>query len=1651
MIKITEGIDMEQILLIEPDKNILQETGDFLQSKGYVVIGTGEGASGVEKTLEIQPDIILCNVDLPDIDGYEVLKKLQQNKSTATIPFVFLMKKASIKDIRKAMKMGADDCLIKPWSFEELSELIKTRIDKKQRIINDRSKKVHRQEQYLRTILQNTKDGFWIVNHKGKIIDVNKTYCQMTGFTRDEVLEMTIRDIDAIETDQDAIDRMERIKKNGSEIFETRLWRKDKTVFDVELSVTYLNIKKGQFICFCRDITQRKRAEKEISGMASILDLAPSAIAIHDEEGRFLYTNQRYLQWHGYTSEELRQLSIHDLNVPESRKLFEERIDKIKNEGEAAFEAKHYRKDGSILPLMIYVRTIEWQGKTAMLNIGTDLTEQKAAESALKESEAKYRRIAENISDVVWTAGLNFKTTFISPSIEKLTGEKSEEYIKRKIEEWYPPKSLKKIQSIFNEELEREKDPKVDKNRSRIVELQQYHTNGTLLWVSNNVSFIRDEKGNAIGLQGVTRDITERKKAELELKQSNQKSEAILETLPDIMFVFSRDGVFLDYYAGKTVDILMPPEHFLNRKDRDVLPGYLAEVNQHTLKKLFKTGKSQNYSYTLEMNGKTMYFDARMVKLDEKRALSIVRNITDQKVAESALKESEERFQLSMEATNDGLWDWNVETDKAYFSPAYYTMLGYKPGSFEASGKSWSERLHPADKDNTVKEVQRCIDGEIDKFEIEFRFKTKDGKWKWMLGRAKSVQRNQSGKATRIVGTHVDITDRKKTEEALRQSEATIRKKLKAILEPEGDIETLNLTDIVDTDELQTMMEDLFKTTNVGGAILDISGKILVSTTMEDICAKFHRAHPDTSKNCRESDLALASGVPAGTFKAYRCKNNMWDLVSPIEIGGKHMGNIYIGQFFYEDEHVDYELFRKQARQHGFDETEYMAALDRVPRLNRETVASAISFYARFAGMISSLSYSKIKLSRDIAQRKKAEQALQEKNDLLQRVFDSNFDLVALTDLKGNFTLVGKSHEILGYEIEYLIGKNVMDFVHPDDAAFVSKEFAHFLKTGEDRKVEYRYKRIDGTYLWFETIGTILKDEKGNPEQILFNTRNITDRKNAEMIKQLQYNIARATITTKNLSELFDSIQNELNSMIDARNFVIASYNEETGMLSSLVDKDEKDEISEWPAEKSLTGYVIEKNRPVLVRKNEIKQMYKEGTIELIGTTAQAWLGVPLKVENKILGVVVVQNYHDPEVYDQTSIEIMELVAHELSMFVDRQRSNEKVGKLSRTVEQSSVSVVITNREGAIEYVNPYFTELTGYSYEEAMGKNPNILKSGHHSESFYKELWDTILSGNDWEGELLNKKKNGELYWEKAVISSIVNNEGVITNFVGIKEDITGRKQAEKMLQEQNEIIQAQNEEYESINEELRQTNEELFEAKEKAEVSDRLKSAFLANMSHEIRTPMNSILGFSSLLEKNNLSEKAKKHYIRIIQTSGKNLVQIVNDVIDIAMIESGQLKISKSEVSLNQLFYDLYEIFIEKIKTDNLNIKLNLKIPDGEYTLVTDELRVKQILSNFLSNAIKFTEKGEIELGFRGVKNNKVKMYVKDTGIGIPKDKLETIFERFRQADDSATRKYGGTGLGLAISKNLVELLNSKIGVKSEINKGSEFYFTLPDFSV
>lgn len=244
-------------------------------------------------------------------------------------------------------------------------------------------------------------------------------------------------------------------------------------------------------------------------------------------------------------------------------------------------------------------------------------------------------------------------------------------------------------------------------------------------------------------------------------------------------------------------------------------------------------------------------------------------------------------------------------------------------------------------------------------------------------------------------------------------------------------------------------------------------------------------------------------------------------------------------------------------------------------------------------------------------------------------------------------------------------------------------------------------------------------------------------------------------------------------------------------------------------------------------------------------------------------------------------------------------------------------------------------------------------------------------------------------------------------------------------------------------------QKEKELLIAKDRAEESDRLKSSFLANMSHEIRTPMNAIIGFSELLQEDDIPHDTRKQFFSHIRNSGNSLLNLINDIIDFSKIESGELKISKTIFNLNQLFDELHLTF-EKIKTskgkDHLNLQFSKGLPEEQSVIYTDPFRLKQIITNLVENSLKFTEKGGIIVSYQ-LNEYELIFSVKDTGIGISKDKQDVIFNRFRQADDSHARKYGGTGLGLSISKKLAKLLNGKMWLESTVDVGSCFFISIP----
>jgi PAS domain S-box-containing protein len=362
-----------------------------------------------------------------------------------------------------------------------------------------------------------------------------------------------------------------------------------------------------------------------------------------------------------------------------------------------------------------------------------------------------------------------------------------------------------------------------------------------------------------------------------------------------------------------------------------------------------------------------------------------------------------------------------------------------------------------------------------------------------------------------------------------------------------------------------------------------------------------------------------------------------------------------------------------------------------------------------------------------------------------------------------------------------------------------------------------------------------------------------------------------------------------------------------------------------------------------------------------------------------------------------------------------------------RLLAENSGDVIFTlDLDLKYKYISPSVYNLRGFKPDEIIGKHISETLTKESSEKINKLFSDTFTPEKKvkknlsdpviLELEMFNKNKKN--IWTEVKVSILYDDLKKPIGFLGATRDITERKKVEN----------------------------ELILAKEKAEESNRLKSAFLANMSHEIRTPMNGILGFANLLKNKKISNLKKGKYIKLIEKSGNRMLDIINDLINISKIEAGQMDIKKSIVNISYLMKNLLEFFEPEAKEKELQVNLILPGPEDDLTINTDEEKVYAVLSNLLKNAIKFTNQGYIDFGYN-LKSNIIVFFVRDSGIGIAKNKQSVIFERFAQEEFKISHAYEGVGLGLSISRAFVQLLGGEIWLESKKGEGSAFYFSLP----
>jgi PAS domain S-box-containing protein len=534
----------------------------------------------------------------------------------------------------------------------------------------------------------------------------------------------------------------------------------------------------------------------------------------------------------------------------------------------------------------------------------------------------------------------------------------------------------------------------------------------------------------------------------------------------------------------------------------------------------------------------------------------------------------------------------------------------------------------------------------------------------------------------------------------------------------------------------------------------------------------------------------------------------------------------------------------------------------------------------------------------DISKQKEYEDQIIREKAFLENIYNSTPAAIAITNSTGIVTMINREFtNLFGFTPEEAVNRNINDLVVPDDL----KEEAQMIDNLAEMNMKEVRKTIrkgkDGKNIHVTLVASaiIINNETVAHLGIY---RDITSERRNMLLQEILYNISNAALKQYDIQEIYPIIVHELSKIWDTNNFFIALYDKTSDTLSLPFFADEKDNFYEIPTKSTITGWVIKQNKSVLLKESDLKELEEAGEIELIGTPCKVWMGVPLRVENNIIGVMCLQDYYDETKFKSDDLYVMEFIANQIAMTLQR-----------------------------------------------------------------------------------------------RMMLDNLIN-------------------------------------------------------ARQKAEEAAQSKQQFMSTMSHEIRTPLNEVIGITNLLLQGNPRED-QMDFINTLKFSGNHLLTLVNDVLDYNKMESGKIIFEQTRFNLSDFLAEIMRSYSFRSKAKKLSFDI-IKETALPTEVIGDSIRLNQVLSNLLSNALKFTNSGSIKVILKEVrksaKQSWIEFAVSDTGIGIPKDKHELIFDSFTQASPDTTRHFGGTGLGLAICKKLVELQGGQITIESEPGKGSTFRFTL-----
>lgn len=854
----------------------------------------------------------------------------------------------------------------------------------------------------------------------------------------------------------------------------------------------------------------------------------------------------------------------------------------------------------------------------------------------------------------------------------------------------------------------------------------------------------------------------------------------------------------------------------------------------------------------------------------------------------------------------------------------------------------------------------------------------------------------------------------------------------------------IKLSDIINPEDLKSLLEDFYELTGIGMAITDLDGDILIKAGWQDLCTNYPLTCPSIQNHhniCRHEndtgDYVTDQNISI-VIKFNKYIGRLRDISIPIKVGESCAGYILIGQFFFKDEDIDYEAFRQFAGKCGYNEMDYLKSIGEIPHYTREEIDSAVKFYSKLAGLISEMGYKNINLQKILSERDNLLDSLKKSESKMRKYIENAPEGIFITDKNGIFLEVNRAAcDITGYSENELLGKHIIMFVPRSEHPLFRE---HIQKINEFGKtyLEIPFIHKNGTIrIWSVDSIIISKDCYAGF------TKDITERKLIE----------------KRVERLADDYEKVFNGLQEAMFLVKVNKEREFRFIRSNLAFQKKTGINITDITgKNPIELLGEKNGAEILRSfkkcTEIRDVYK----------FEEELDSP---EGKHIWFTTI----NPVIEDGR---IRYLIGSSIDITATKnvEESLKKQLQFERLIAEISSSFIHSTPDNLHLIINDmlrmtcsYFHVDRGYIYEFYNdGKSMKKIHEWASDTAPSDLLEEKRLSDFPWWSDQI--KNNNFIYIEdtfllpeeaeaersvfleqgiKSLLNILIKKERSVIGFLGFDSVYRHKKwtddQISLMSVIANTVFDALSKYYMEL---------ELIRSREIAVAANNAKSDFIANVSHEIRTPLNGIIGFTDLLMSTDLSEN-QKQYLENVNVSAKSLLGILNDILDFSKIEAGKLLLNEEETDLISLIESAVDI--TKYSADKKGLEMLLDIrPDTPRYVVLDGLRVKQILINLLSNAIKFTEKGEVELKvypeFTEFEEDTVRLFfsVRDTGIGISEKDRAVIFRDFSQADVSTTKKYGGTGLGLTISTRLLDKMCAVLELKSRVNEGSTFSFSI-----